>query len=1068
MPPFVEGECEVTVRSLLGESRDVKTRHVLIALALVAALCRASVAAEAPSPERKKKEGQHPGPALGWILTAEQVEALPLSTQDPEHPAVMRLTASWGEIEREAGVYDWSAIEPAVARLHASGYRLALCLTGSNPLYLPDGSPPSPLVGDSLDRWVAFVRSAVSSFAGRVGVYELWDGPARPPEGSTGPAYDPAIYAFVLKSSALAARAEAKAAGAELLVAEGALDAQALEWQKTLWTHDVAPYIDILPVRIAAGAGGPSVTEILSGVFAESVLHPPAPEIWAYLEPAAEASPASAPAAAIEALGSSGVVALALAPADPGLLASLSSWMLGLHGALATDFAPAPRGSLSFTDLSGAPLAGPRVLGRFVNEEDLSTLIVYDPAAAGPPGEQALLVLDVSDALNARVIDPVTGQVYPSAVGLVPGGGGGGRKGVGILLLDHPLAVRFERAAATTLELEREKLEVETARGLTAEEIIARYQQVQKLQDDHLQGWIARGRVDFHFKLAQGGGSVDVSIDSIYFWERGGELEWEQTDYYINGNKVTWKRMPELPLIQPEKVVTLPLDLTLDKTYAYRLAGEDRVGDRDAYVLAFEPADSKAPLSLYRGRVWIDKESFVRLQMSVVQTGLEAPVLSNEELDVFQPVPGPDGEPLWLLSRIEGQQLWTAGGRNFVVQRELTFTSFEINPERARFEERRRSAYASEHQMLRDTERGFRYLERQPDGSRTVKESVDSSQFFAAGGLYKDSSISAVVPLGGVNYFNYDVAGKNIQMNVFFAGVLGFFNATVPDLFGSKIDAAAEATGFALKRTDKIFQGDVELEPQRVEFRSQNVSARIGIPAGQFVKFTLIGDMTFYSFGRADETDPSCGGGATPCFELPRDHRLTTGSLQAEFNRKGYSLAATASSSRRSRWEPWGAPDAGGSFPDFDPSQKSFSSWTAKAFKEWYLPKFQKVKAEAGYLEGSDLDRFSQFQFSFFGDARLNGFSGTGVRFDRGTIWRGGYAFNLFEVIRLDATLETARVKQKRAGAVTESFTGIGLSGNFVGPWKTVISLSYGRALASDIPDLEGKQEFLVVVLKLF
>ena len=42
------------------------------------------------------------------------------------------------------------------------------------------------------------------------------------------------------------------------------------------------------------------------------------------------------------------------------------------------------------------------------------------------------------------------------------------------------------------------------------------------------------------------------------------------------------------------------------------------------------------------------------------------------------------------------------------------------------------------------------------------------------------------------------------------------------------------------------------------------------------------------------------------------------------------------------------------------------------------------------------------------------------------------------------------------------------LSGNVVGPWKTVISLDYGRAVASDIPDLVGKQEFLLIVLKLF
>jgi hypothetical protein len=96
----------------------------------------------------------------------------------------------------------------------------------------------------------------------------------------------------------------------------------------------------------------------------------------------------------------------------------------------------------------------------------------------------------------------------------------------------------------------------------------------------------------------------------------------------------------------------------------------------------------------------------------------------------------------------------------------------------------------------------------------------------------------------------------------------------------------------------------------------------------------------------------------------------------------------------------------------------------------------------------------------------LNGFSGTGVRFDDGWIARAGYSFNLFEAIRFDAGLENAWVREREAER--QSFTGIGLGANVVGPWKTVISLSYGYALASDIPDLEGEQEFVLFVFKLF
>ena len=44
----------------------------------------------------------------------------------------------------------------------------------------------------------------------------------------------------------------------------------------------------------------------------------------------------------------------------------------------------------------------------------------------------------------------------------------------------------------------------------------------------------------------------------------------------------------------------------------------------------------------------------------------------------------------------------------------------------------------------------------------------------------------------------------------------------------------------------------------------------------------------------------------------------------------------------------------------------------------------------------------------------------------------------------------------------------MGLSFNVVGPWKTIWQGSYGRALASDVSELTGTQEFMVVVLKLF
>ena len=106
-----------------------------------------------------------------------------------------------------------------------------------------------------------------------------------------------------------------------------------------------------------------------------------------------------------------------------------------------------------------------------------------------------------------------------------------------------------------------------------------------------------------------------------------------------------------------------------------------------------------------------------------------------------------------------------------MVRRELVFREFELNPDPVEFERRRADAYASNNQMLRDTDQGFRYLERQPDGTRTVKDRPGKHALLAAAGAFRDSSTDGVSPLGGVNYFDYDVRGKNIQLNAFFANL---------------------------------------------------------------------------------------------------------------------------------------------------------------------------------------------------------------------------------------------------------------------------------------------------------
>ena len=120
------------------------------------------------------------------------------------------------------------------------------------------------------------------------------------------------------------------------------------------------------------------------------------------------------------------------------------------------------------------------------------------------------------------------------------------------------------------------------------------------------------------------------------------------------------------------------------------------------------------------------------------------------------------------------------------------------------------------------------------------------------------------------------------------------------------------------------------------------------------------------------------------------------------------------------------------------------------------------------FIGGSGLDRFSQYSFGRFGAESLAGYAGTGLRFDTGYLARAGWAFNILEVVRFDLSAEFARVNDSLEDGRFRNFSGVGLSFNVVGPWKTIWQGSYGRAVTSDVPGLEGTQEFQFIVLKLF
>ena len=109
-------------------------------------------------------------------------------------------------------------------------------------------------------------------------------------------------------------------------------------------------------------------------------------------------------------------------------------------------------------------------------------------------------------------------------------------------------------------------------------EIIARYQQAQAAQDGALARYTAHMRLEQHFHPSPAEPAWNIVTENRLFSERGA-VEWEELSFELNGAKWTANR-PAFPLVQPEKVLSLPLDLRLNQDYAYRLDGVDTVMGR--------------------------------------------------------------------------------------------------------------------------------------------------------------------------------------------------------------------------------------------------------------------------------------------------------------------------------------------------------------------------------------------------------------------------------------------------------------------------------------------------------
>ena len=128
-------------------------------------------------------------------------------------------------------------------------------------------------------------------------------------------------------------------------------------------------------------------------------------------------------------------------------------------------------------------------------------------------------------------------------------------------------------------------------------EIIARHQEAQAGQDALVETYVADARMEQHFRPSATDPGFDVVTDNRFYFDREG-TEWEELTFNLNGSKWGANR-PPFPLLQPEKVLSLPLDLRLNKDYRVQ-ARRGGQGRRPARLRRAVPSHRRRAVALPR------------------------------------------------------------------------------------------------------------------------------------------------------------------------------------------------------------------------------------------------------------------------------------------------------------------------------------------------------------------------------------------------------------------------------------------------------------------------------------
>jgi hypothetical protein len=655
--------------------------------------------------------------------------------------------------------------------------------------------------------------------------------------------------------------------------------------------------------------------------------------------------------------------------------------------------------------------------------------IAVEPALFARAG----LPIDRVDAYADRTLTRVELPPRPTSADLVAASltSGGERVRAVADIVDWVAVAEFVAGRALAVD-------VTASRALSAEEIVARHQARRRRQESLLAATIASGTTTVVFEVPGFVAPVTITARTTIY-ARGDSVDVEQQDIRVNGAAVGGASgdPPRLPLVEPERIATPPLQISLTDAYRYELVGTTSIEDAPAFIVAFEPREGGGGLA--HGRAWIDAGDFGLRRLQVTQDRLRGPIVSSEQVQEFVRIAVRD-EQVDLPQRTRIYQMYEGAGHRTPIHRAIDVDRYDVNP--PDFDGRLAVAHASPHLIMRETPAGVRYLG-QP--GTTIRAAVL--------GMIVDPNITTPLPFAGLSYVDLDVLGTGAQLNAFFGGTYGQLSWSVPSLAGTRWQLHGRGFAIAARYNDRAFLEGVEQYPENIRQRPAHVSVGILRPLTPRLRTRIDYELDVTAFSRADTT--------AAAFRIPPTGIVHGLVAAVEGERGAWTARAWWNPARRQHWGAWGMP--GG----FDSSSRDFQRYGVSLTRTLALRRTLGSRLEATWTGGHDLDRFSRWTVNSF-DNRIHGYPTASIRYDRGLVARTATSWTQ-RGWRLDGFADLAIVRDPGFGRDTRAYPGVGAAIESAGPFRTLLSLEWGYGFKARRSDGgSGTQAVRIAAVRMF